>query len=192
MSVRDFFAAIVGREPATSYIEIRHKQPNGVYYDYGQKFFPVADVDRAADFALRVGAELDTFTGMAPRVRKRGKNDDVERAWVLSADCDTDAAIDALESFRPRPSIVVRSGGLTDRRRPKLHAHWRLHEPVDRAGFVAAKVRLASALSSDSRIVDAARIMRVPGTWNFKDSARAQARSQHPSLLAWLVASVAD
>jgi hypothetical protein len=160
--------AVAGDEPA-GFLEVRHRRAEG---GWAQRFFPVVDVDALVDHALREGDNGDVFGGMAPRVRPSGRNADVVRAWVLSADCDGDEAVAALASFRPPPTFVVASGGLTEGGHAKLHAHWRLAEPVSAAAFRAAKAALAAALGSDPQVIDAARIMRLPGTFNHKGERR--------------------
>jgi hypothetical protein len=68
-----------------------------------------------------------------------------------------------LESFEPRPPIVVRSGSAANR-----HAYWPLAEPLTPLDAEAANVRLANALGADPAATDAARILRPPHTRNFK------------------------
>jgi hypothetical protein len=165
-----FASAIAGREPASSYLEVRHLQPDGERW--AQRFFQVEDHARAADFALRAGAALDCYMSGAPRVRRRGRSADVERAWMLSADCDTAAAIRSLEHFDPQPAIVIASGGLTREGRPKVHGHWPLNQAVGREAIKVAKSKLAHALGSDLAVTDAARVWRCPGTLNHKGEPR--------------------
>lgn len=152
--------AIVGRD-RNGYLEVRHKLPNG---GWAQEWFTVTDITGAADFLMTIGQTLDAYVGMAPRKQRSGRNTDVTHAWVLSADCDGDAALNALAAFAPPPTFVVASGGMTPDNRRKLHAHWQLEVPVTAEAFTAAKGRLAHALDSDRMICDPARIMRVPGT----------------------------
>lgn len=157
--------AIVGGE-FDAYVEIRHRQPDGM--SMAQRFFRGSELTAAARFALGAGQALDTYVGMAPRSRMRGRNEDVARAWLVSADCDDDASVKALRAMRPRPSIVVRSGGLTTAGAAKLHAHWVLSAPVSADALSDAKRKLAYLLGADRQVVDPARIMRIPGTQNFK------------------------
>ncbi len=174
MSAADFLRMIVGEE-TTGYLELRHRQPDGV--NMAQKFFAVADSERAAAMAEATGRLLDCWAGMAPRVRPRGCSKDVERAWVISADCDTDAALGRLKLFAPAPTALIASGSKTQSGRPKVHAHWALAEPVGRDELEARKRGLAAALDSDKAISDAARIMRIPGTRNHKHTPPAEVRT---------------
>ena len=173
MSAADFLRMIAGEQTA-GWLELRHRQPGG---GMGWKFFDVADIDRAATTAEATGLLLDCWAGMAPRVRLRGRSEDVECAWVLSADCDTDAALDRLKAFEPAPTAVIASGSRTQADYPKVHAHWSLAEPVGRDELEARKRGLAAALGSDQAICDAARIMRIPGTRNHKGSPPTEVRT---------------
>lgn len=70
-----------------------------------------------------------------------------------------------LASFPLMPSLVVATGG-------GLHCYWRLREPLDLrkdAGRARALLRrLATHLGADLAAAEPARILRIPGTYNFK------------------------
>ena len=155
-----FLGMVRGAERA-GFLEIRRIGPRVV-----RTFFAVDQLTDAARYALALDG--DVFAGMAPRVHESGRNVDVQRSWCLSLDADSDAALDALASFEPASSIVLRSGSVTDSGQPKLHAHWALREPLGADDYVRAKRHLGSTLHGDSRICDAARVMRLPGTRNHK------------------------
>jgi len=59
--------------------------------------------------------------------------------------------------------MTVRSGSGDN-----AHAYWRLAEPITLDEIERLNRRLAQALGSDTRVVDAARVMRIPGTLNHK------------------------
>ena len=86
------------------------------FTDPAQAFAYALDMDSAG--------QLQVFVGMAPRDREDGTAEAVSRAFVVSADCDDDASLDALLAFPITPSIVIASGSRTDTDRAKLHAHW--------------------------------------------------------------------
>ena len=77
--------------------------------------------------AIALGRRTDVYVGCAPRTRRHGGRDAVERAFVLWADCDGEHAVAALDEFNPEPSIVIASG--TGR---NCHAYWPLTEPLER------------------------------------------------------------
>jgi hypothetical protein len=61
------------------------------------------------------------------------------------------------------PAIVIGSGS-----GPNCHAYWPLSEPLGRDEAERGNRRLAHALGADPASADAARILRVPGTWSHK------------------------
>lgn len=66
----------------------------------------------------------------------------------------------------PRPSILVHSGG-------GLHAYWLLDSPVDANRIAPLNGAIAEAIGNGStfkvdRVGDAVRVLRLPGSWNFK------------------------
>jgi CHC2 zinc finger len=87
------------------------------------------------------------------------------------ADCDSPEAVRALRRFRPLPSIVIRTGTVSDRSAPNCHAYWPLRKPLAPAASVSAKRRIAYALGSDPKVSDVARVMRAPGSVNIKNRA---------------------
>jgi hypothetical protein len=176
-------AAIVGREPATSLLEIRAKRPAGP--GMRQIFVPVLEIDRAAR-ALRNQGELsDVYVGVCPRGKEAGTADAVTQSWVLWADVDTPEAVAHLRRFRPLPSIVLRSGTAGH-----LHAYWPLAEPLAGAFLERANRRLARALGADSASTDRARIMRAAGTWNCKTEPRRRVECVRCELDVFTVADV--
>src|SRR5438046_2895701 len=76
-----------------------------------------------ATHALWLGRRTDDDAGCAPRTRRHRGRDAVAQAFVLSADCDGDDAVQALERFAPAPAIVVASGTGSN-----CHAYWPLTE----------------------------------------------------------------
>lgn len=168
MSDAERFLSLIGGP----FIEIHQRLPSG---GMASRFF--RDSHAAAAFTLGAGGYLDIFAGMAPRVRQRGRSDDVEQAHIVSVDCDDDASLDTLASFDPAPSLIVASASLTTGARAKVHGHWPLRDACSRDELEDARQRLALTLGSDRSICDAARIMRVPGTGNFSRRCRARSRS---------------
>ena len=102
-------------------------------------------------------------SGCAPRTRRAGTKDAVERVWVLWAECDGAAAAMAARAYRPSPALIVASGS-----GPNLHAYWPLRQPLSPRQAEVANLRLARALGADEACHDAARILRPPATWNHK------------------------
>jgi hypothetical protein len=122
----------------------------------GQVFDSPRRMRGLATRAIALGRRTDVYVGCAPRTRRRGGRDAVQRAFVLWADCDGDDAVQALEHFEPQPSIVVASGTGNN-----CHAYWPLSEPLARDELEQANCKLAHALGADPASADAARILRV-------------------------------
>jgi RepB DNA-primase from phage plasmid/CHC2 zinc finger len=89
----------------------------------------------------------------------------VAPARVLWIDCDSAGEafpLDRLQRHCPQPHMIVASGG-------GYHAYWLLREAIQDPDWLrAANERLAEVLSGDRQSADAARILRPPGTANFK------------------------
>jgi hypothetical protein len=90
----------------------------------------------------------------------------VAPARALWVDCDARdgaASVEALLQFRPQPHMIVASGGGS-------HAYWLLRDPIgEPESLREANRALAAALAGDPQAADAARILRPPGTLNYKE-----------------------
>lgn len=147
-----------------------------------QKFYSTVDEAVREALALdeagwNVYFALGRFTTPTTRT---AENIQQMRAFYLDLDCgpqkdyaDQTSALQALRSFvrqarLPKPVIVNSGRG--------IHVYWPLSEPVDRATWlpIATKLKQLCAtlgLRADAAITaDAARVLRVPGTHNHKDS----------------------
>lgn len=158
-ALRLLLAAITGREPAGGLLELRWRRPDG---GMGRCFHPAARARTLEDTARTIGARTDLYVGCAPRRRRHGGADAIERTWVLWADCDGPNATRALMSFTPAPSIVIATSA------GHAHAWWALQEPLPARWATPANRRLAHHLDADPRSTDVARILRPPGTLNHK------------------------
>lgn len=125
-----------------------------------------ADPDAVVDYTLRLTESYDVAVGMTVRASKRGDNADCVRANLVWADVDGDTT--KLRAHPLIPELVCESGTTGH-----LHAYWALPEPVnltvekERDDFVAALRGTQRAVGSDN-VSDLARVMRVPGTLNWK------------------------
>jgi hypothetical protein len=134
-------------------------------------FRRAACIETIASEIERLCRREHVWVGVAPRrphpetAELGGKKTNVAPVRVLWADCDLDETPDALErlrAFEPRPNMLVHSGG-------GYHAYWLLREAIgDPDELRAQNDRLAHALGADRQSADAARILRPPGTLNFK------------------------
>jgi hypothetical protein len=156
-----FLAALAGTAGRGELIELRYRLDDG--QRMGQVFDRPTRMHRLGRRAIALGRRTDVYVGCAPRTRRHGGRDAVERAFVLWADCDGENAVAALAEFEPQPSIVIGSGTASN-----CHGYWRLTEPLARDEVERANRRLAHALGADPASADAARILRVPGTLSHK------------------------
>jgi hypothetical protein len=108
-------------------------------------------------------ASGDFYVSVAPRVRRRGTKADVEAVHVVWVDLDQASAAADLAGFELQPSAVVSTGS-----EGHCHAYWALSEPIGPDVAEQLNRALAAHLGGDPAVVDAARVMRMPGTYNFK------------------------
>jgi len=154
-----YLRSLLGPRNSGQLVEIRFRRGARM----SQCFFGRTEVVQAAQVILALGERTDVYVGAAPRTRAAGGKDAVRELWAVWADCDDEEARERLWDFRPAPSIVVATGSPHG-----CHAYWLLKRPLVPAAGEPANRRLAHALGADPRAVDAARILRPPGTFSFK------------------------
>src|SRR5215208_3707378 len=160
-AVTQFLAALARQANRGELLELRYRLDDG--QRMGQVFERPTRLRGLATRAIALGRRTDVYVGCAPRTRRHGGRDAVERAFVLWADCDGEQTVAALADFDPPPEIVISSGTGSN-----CHAYWPLAEPLPRDEIERANRRLAHALGADPASADAARILRVPGTLSHK------------------------
>jgi hypothetical protein len=159
-ALRSYLALLAGRAPSSHFLEVRYRVGAE---QLGHEFHRVYD-DRSLIRAVRArGSRTDVYVGCAPRSRRQGTKDAVSQVWVLWAECDGEESARRLQRFRPLPALVIASGS-----GPNCHGYWPLTAPLEPRKAELANLRLAHALHADRVCFDAARILRPPGTWNFK------------------------
>jgi hypothetical protein len=165
-------------------IEIRCLAPKwkSEGYHAESQFYPLIPnaMAGAVRYAERMRESWDVYVGVLPRVGNRKSNDSVFGAACLYADVDGgeegyQGSIDLLKRCGlPSPNIAVISGG-------GLHAYWLLDAPFifetqeQRELFSVTLRRLQKAIGgaspnahADEACKDAARILRIPNTFNLK------------------------
>jgi hypothetical protein len=161
-----YLRMLAGRERGSSFFELRHRVGSGTM---AAEFFSIND-RRALVAAIEQRAALtDVYIGCAPRCRRSGTKRDVARVWVLWAECDGVAAARAAACYDPEPAVVVNSGSGAN-----VHAYWPLREPLSPMEAERANLRLAHAIGADHACFDVGRILRPPGSWNYKHDPPAQ------------------
>jgi hypothetical protein len=155
-----YVALLAGEAQPHELLELRFRFRTG---GMARRFYPARNPGGLVEAIHRLGSRCDVYVGCAPRTHRSGGRDAIDRAWVLWAECDLPAAHAAVEAFTPAPTLVIASGSPHGR-----HAYWALTSPADAVLLEDANRRLAHALGADPVCVDAARILRPPGTHNFK------------------------
>jgi hypothetical protein len=178
-----YLRMLIERAPPSTLLEVRYRRAESsgdapAWGNFNHFFIDIQvlweRMRRDASFIRSIGQRTDVYVGCAPRLRYSGSREDVAPAAVLWADCDGPAALAALASFTISPSVIVTSGspagniGSSESQRENAHAYWPLTHPLDVDALEEANRRLAQALGADPRCADAARILRVPDTLNFK------------------------
>ena len=156
-----FLTALAGTAGPGELLELRYRLDDG--HRMGQFFDRPDRLRGLATRAITLGRRTDVYVGCAPRTRRHGGRDAVDRAFVLWADCDGEDAVAALADFEPAPAVVIASGTGSN-----CHAYWPLIEPLGRDEVECANRRLAHTLGADPASADAARILRIPGTLSHK------------------------
>ena len=138
-----------------------------------QSFFPVplgSAVNLAAEMVNLSDRNYDVYIGVLPRSAKRGTADSVQTARWLWADFDSKCMSEELiQEAISSADMVVKSGHGT-------HAYWQLTTPwaldtyTKREKFTLLLQKVQSRLSGGvaDDVSDLPRILRVPGTWNWK------------------------
>jgi len=174
----EFFETLFGKNQACTCgdIEIRIF-PNGGRPD--QHF--CGKTQDAAFLAYDLcNSGIDTYFGVNPRVEKGGKKQNVHYVAAFHAEVDygqdghkkeskfesRDQALESIKSFDPAPTLVNHSGG-------GFHCYWVLDEPASVSEHGIDKLEsinkaLLTELGGDKGTHNLDRVLRVPGTYNFK------------------------
>ncbi|CVK18409.1 DUF927 domain-containing protein [Sporomusa sphaeroides] len=188
--ISNWFHFLFG-ECQDGWMTIAYKQKCEQYFQ--TKWFKTTQLTSAIDMAKQLSSQKkDVYFGLGLRRKKldsgRGKVEDVRCITCLWADIDVKAdahketnlpqgieeAVDFVNSFPLLPSVIINSGH-------GLHAYWLLNTPwdLDEAENLRAKQLMSrfQGLLKDKgkengwkldNTSDLARILRVPGTLNYK------------------------
>jgi hypothetical protein len=172
--LRLYLRALFGLD-AAAFVEIAHRyerdgRKGPMHRGRTGSFRPARDLEAIAREIERLARREHVWVGVVPRRpdpttgELGGTKSHAAPARVLWVDCDMKDGGSArrIHEFRPPPHMVVASGG-------GHHAYWLLRDPIDDVRRLReANGLLAEALGGDPQAVDAARILRPPGTLNFK------------------------
>lgn len=173
--LRFYLGALYGDCPE-GFVEIAHRferagRQGAMHRGRTGLFLPAADLEGIAREITSLALTRHVWVGVAPRRphpetgELGGTSAHVAPARVLWIDCDSATGrfpLEHLRRFRPEPHLIVSSGG-------GYHAYWLLRDAIDDpARLRDANERLAQAIDGDLQSADAARILRPPGTLNYK------------------------
>jgi len=145
-----------------------------------QQYFFKSETE-AAERAYQLFQQgIDVYFGINPRIGNGGKKENVQYLSAFHAEIDYgsvghkkpcphqsyDEALNAIQTFSMEPTIINHSGG-------GFHCYWVLSNPIKviDAGISTLEninKALASALGGDPGTHNIDRVLRVPGTFNFK------------------------
>lgn len=160
--MRDFLDLIHG--DSGYYVEVR------AIMDGKVRQWWTTDREEAQTLAFKLNNDgWDVYFGVLPRIRTHGTADDVVHMQdVVWADLDDKAyngdkgaCLMALIDYELPPAVIVDSGH-------GYHAYWLLREKIGNEKAVLIMRGLARILKGD-HVYDPARILRLPGTTNWKD-----------------------
>ena len=159
--MRDFLEFIM---PSFGYVEIRSIR-NGMVKQWWEE-----DRQAAIDLAIAQSSQgFDAYYGVLPRLDRHGDGSVIaDSTDVLWADLDAkmlgskqQALMKLVQADIP-PSVVIDSGH-------GYHAYWKLGGELEWLTACAVMKGIAKDLNGD-HVYDKARIMRIPGTMNWKDA----------------------
>jgi hypothetical protein len=164
-----YLRLLASPEPGERLLEIRFRLRGG---GMGREFVPAESCARAAGIIIRrLALVTDVYVGVALRERRAGSRDAIGSCHLLYVEIDTADAQDQVDAFPLPATATIASGG--DGRR---HVYWALHSPVGPHECERANRRLAHRLGGDRVAVDATRLLRPPGSWNWKYNPRQPVR----------------
>jgi hypothetical protein len=169
-----FFGELFGRYTQKAYIEVRTVQPDWCVAPDQKKVIHQAYFDNVTDAISGIERVTSTtshtqiYYGVLPRTSHNSKKHHIVEASVLWADIDAkdhggsiDAAFKSATSLCT-PSITVFTGN-------GFHVYWLLEHPTQDVGMVERVNQGLAGLVGGDSTHDRTRILRVPGTVNFKN-----------------------
>ncbi|MEJ7784826.1 MAG: CHC2 zinc finger domain-containing protein [Solirubrobacteraceae bacterium] len=158
--IQGYLRALFERDQPGALIEVRYRYGDGMR----SAFFEHTDTTATARTIVRLASATDVYVGVAPRARRAGGRDAIERVWSLWADLDNADAAAALDALPVAPAIVIASGSPGH-----LHAYWPLATAISVLAAEEGNRRLAAQLQGDGgAVTNAATILRPPATYSHK------------------------
>ena len=146
----------------------------------GTQNFYGSEMDAAEQAYSLLQRGVDVYFGVNPRIGGAGKKENVHYLSAFHAEIDYgqtghkkesphktyEEALQSIQSFNPEPTVIIHSGG-------GFHCYWVLCNPVKvsdkgASGLESINKNLSQKLGGDPGTHDISRVLRVPGTFNFK------------------------
>jgi len=170
MKMAGIFIKTVFAPYASGFVEIRcfGNGHNRAFYEL--PWTSAGLLSCARDCINQSDKRMDVYYGVLPRNAKAGRSENVrEGAWVW-ADVDLkNTPTDALDAAIGASDIAVHSGG-------GAHCYKSVGRVITlgdesaRFGFISACRKWQSSINAEGdNVADLPRILRVPGTWNWKN-----------------------
>ncbi len=154
-----FLQLLAFGQPGDRYLEIRFRTPQGLR----QEFFAITRLNALHRRALWLGQRTDAYIGVVARTSRSGKKQAVGCSRLVWCEIDATDAAKRFAAARRQPALTVESGTPGH-----LHAYWRVNRPLEIELLEHANSALVNQFGGDPACTDASRILRIPGTLNFK------------------------
>jgi P4 family phage/plasmid primase-like protien len=145
-----------------------------------QQYFFESETEAAEKAYQLFQQGIDVYFGVNPRIGNGGKKDNVQYLSTFHAEIDYgslghkkesshgsyDEALKSIQAFNPEPTIINHSGG-------GFHCYWVLSNPLKVSDIGIAVLEninraLSLKLGGDPGTHNIDRVLRTPGTFNFK------------------------
>jgi len=165
-----YLSMLRGAAPAGRFFDLRWRTSAG---RMRRRFLPATSSPPALVRVIsRMGARGDVYVGVALRESSsHGGRASIGSTHLAFLESDSVATGQRLLAFPRPPSMIVASGSSGH-----VHVYWQLDRLYPALLVEAANRRLALALQGDPSSADAARILRPPGTSNYKHTPPAPVR----------------
>jgi len=129
-----------------------------------EEFVPLSRLDTIPSYIEKY-SDLNAYFGVATREYRKGGKDGIIEIPAVYIDLDNvKEKENRIGSFSLRPSFSIWTGG-------GVHYYWKLKRPARKEDIPAVEniiERLIKRLEGDIGARDASRVLRLPGTKNFK------------------------
>lgn len=149
-------AGLLGYKPG-GYAELRAISGGRVT---AQRFVPANDREAIAAAVAELKQSANVYMGAVIRLEQRARPRRACHARSLWADGDTPESVDRIMGAKPSWVIETSPG--------KVQGFWAIREHLAPQFVRQANLRFAARLGADTNACDVARILRVPGTFNYR------------------------